>query len=84
MIFLKKLPLKFKVYIVLVLVFIGMAYAYKFKLAEDARIIVENDENVGKTIVSVWLKDSTESETRRNQIERYNDENVDNIFINLK
>ncbi len=84
MIFLKKFPLKFKVYIVLVLVFIGMAYAYKFKLVEDARIMVKNDENAGKTTVSVWLKDSTEVETRRNQIERYNDENKDNIFINLK
>lgn len=80
----RKFPLKFKVYIVLVLVFIGMAYAYKFKLVEDARIMVENDENIGKTTVSVWLKDSAEAETRRNQIERYNDENKDNIFINLK
>lgn len=84
MIILKKFPLKFKVYIVIVLVFLGMAYAYKFKLVEDNRKMVENDENRGKTIVSVWLKDSTEVETRVNQIDRYNDENKDNIFINLK
>lgn len=80
----KKFPLKFKVYIVLVLVFIGMAYAYKFKLVADARIMQENDENKGKAIVSLWLKDSVESDTRREQIQRYNDENKDNIFIDLE
>ena len=84
MIFLRKFPLKFKVYIILVLVFLGMAYAYKFKLVEDARIMSENDENKGKTIISVWLKDSLQADTRREQVERYNEENKDNIFIDLK
>ena len=83
MIFLKKIPFKFKVYIILVLVFLGMAYAYKFKLVESARIIEETDENKGKTIISVWLKDSAQADTRREQLERYNEENKDNIFIAL-
>lgn len=84
MIILRKFPLKFKVYIVLVLFFLGMAYAYKLKLVEEARIMVKNDETIGKTVVSLWLKDSAEADTRRDQIQRYNDENKDNIFINLK
>lgn len=84
MILLKKFPFKFKVYILLLLVFLGMAFAYKFKLVEDARIMEETDENKGKTIISVWLKDSIQSNTRREQIERYNEENKDNIFIDLK
>jgi len=81
---LKKFPFKFKVYILLVLVFLGMAYAYKVKLVEDARVLVENDENIGKTIISVWLKDSIQADTRRDQIQRYNEENKDNIYIDLK
>jgi len=81
---LKKFPFKFKVYILLVLVFLGMAYAYKVKLVEDARVLVENDKNIGKTIISVWLKDSIQADTRRDQIQKYNEENKDNIFINLK
>ena len=84
MIFLRKFPLKFKVYIILVLVFLGMACAYKFKLVSDARTMEENNENKGKNIVSLWLKDSSQSDTRRDQIERYNEENKDNIFIDLK
>jgi len=84
MILLKKFPFKFKVYILLVLVFLGMAYAYKVKLVEDARVLVENDENIGKTIISVWLKDSIQADTRRDQIQRYNEENKDNIYIDLK
>jgi multiple sugar transport system substrate-binding protein len=61
-----------------------MAYAYKFKLVETAKIMEESDENKGKTIVSVWLKDSPAADTRRYQIEKYNEENKDNIFISLE
>lgn len=84
MIFLKKFPLKSKIYIVLVLVFLVMTYAYKFKLVEDSKKVEETDLSKGKSIVSVWLKDSPESATRVNQIQRYNEENKDNIYVKLK
>jgi multiple sugar transport system substrate-binding protein len=84
MIFLKKFPFKFKIYIVFVLVFLGIASLYKFKLVEAARTMDENNENKGKTIVTVFLKSSSQADTRREQILRYNEENTDNIFVNLK
>lgn len=81
MIFLKKFPLKYKVYILLVIVFVAMSYAYRFKLVQEAKIMDENDLTKGKYVVSVWLKNSPEAEARINQIERYNEENKDNIYI---
>lgn len=80
----KKFQFKFKVYLLLVLVFLGMTYAYKFKLVEDAKAVEENSTIKGKTVISVWLKDSPETETRRYQLQRYNEENKDNIFIALR
>lgn len=83
MILMKKIPLKSRAYILLVLVFLGMSYAYKFKLVKEAKLIEENNVLKGKTIVNVWLKDSPEAYTRRYQLQRYNEENKDNIFIAL-
>lgn len=84
MILLKKFPLKSKVYIVLVLVLLVMSFAYKFKLVEDAKSAAAEDKNVGKSVVNVWLKDSPEAATRVNQIQKYNEQNKDNIFVQLK
>lgn len=80
----KRFQLKFKVYLILVLVFIGMTYAYKFKLVEEAKAVEENSIIKGKTVISVWLKDSPEADTRRYQLQKYNEENKDNIFIALR
>ena len=84
MIFLKKFPLKSKVYIILVVVFLAMTYAYKYKLVQDAKIAVGKDKNIGKAIVTVWIKDSPGAATRVNQIQKYNEENKDNIFVQMK
>lgn len=80
----RKFQLKYKVYLVLLLVFLGMAYAYKFKLVQDDIKVEEESVTKGKYVVSVWLKESPETETRKYQLQKYNEENKDNIYIALK
>jgi ABC-type glycerol-3-phosphate transport system substrate-binding protein len=51
------------------------AYSFKENLPKEAE---------GKRVVNLWLKASSDMETRQYQMEKFNRENRDNIYINYK
>ncbi len=74
---------KLRVSIVLMVVLLVISTVYYFNRPEHSYEAPLPKEAEGKTVVNLWMKNSNEVETRRNQIERYNLENDDNIYINF-
>ena len=73
---------KQRVSIVLMILLLSISTVYYFIRPEPSYKVKLPEEAEGKTVVNLWMKNSEDSETRRNQVARYNLENDDNIYIN--
>lgn len=73
---------KQRVFIVLMILLLSISTVYYFIRPEPSYKVKLPEEAEGKTVVNLWMKNSEDSETRRNQVARYNLENDDNIYIN--
>ena len=82
----KKIIKNYGLYILIVTVFLVLSTLLKIKAYSDIKESQAKREMFlkNKEIVTVWLKDDYDSETRKFQVREYNKYNKDNIYINLQ
>lgn len=61
-----------------------LAVSVLFNINLRKKTVSLSSKTTGKTVVNMWLKASQTGTTLLYQVNKYNDENTDNIFINLK
>lgn len=79
----KKLFTKNNLYILIILIILAVSAVVRPNLISKGKEEVPPEQK-GKTVVTVWMKESPDSETRKYQVDRYNKNNKDNIFIDFE
>jgi len=76
----------YRLYIWIVIVFLTLSTLVKIKVYSDNKELQAKRDEIlkDKEIVTIWLKDDYDSETRKFQVREYNKYNKDNIYINLQ
>lgn len=81
----KKLTTKYIVYTGLAMLLLIASGFVKANLVNSEKIKTSLDSELkNKIVVDLWLRADTDTLTRRFQVERYNKENKDNIYINYE
>lgn len=78
----KKHIRKIKYILLIIAVLLIVSAIYNIKLRGES--VTQSSENDGKKVVVMWLKASPIGTTLQYQVNKFNDENTDNIFIDLK
>ena len=81
----KKTFSKYGVYILIIIVVLASSISYKVVLYNKGKHEAEAEsDKAGKDIVTVWMKDTADSETRGYQVDKFNKQNKNNIYIDFK
>lgn len=80
----KKLNFKYGKYIIITLVLLVAAVVCKLQVAASEKDAGKIPANIGnKEIVTLWLRQAEDTETRKYQVEKFNKSNKD-VFIDIK
>lgn len=82
----KKIIKNYGIYILIIIIFIVLSGVLKFKqYSTDKEVDARRQEVLkDKEIVTVWLKEDYDTETRKFQIREYNNYNTDNVYIAMQ
>lgn len=82
----KKATVRNILFLIIIATLISLSAIYKSGISKKERAAIESMPEVqkGKKVVSVWMIEANDSETRRYQVNKYNRENRDGIYIDFR